>query len=105
MAIDRAVDRVARRADLLANLIRERGVRRYGLFSVTTEGKALPDGSEAASGYVVDDNDRIFFFWLDWDAEQGRVVFTDWDQVQPESTWEDDREYQEARNVAGLSEQ
>src|SRR5437764_15280610 len=67
MAVDEALDRVTRRRRILDELIQQEGIQQYGLFSVTTEGKLLPDGSESASGFVVDADDRVFYFWLDWD--------------------------------------
>jgi hypothetical protein len=86
-------------------LIRERGLRRYGLFLVSGEGRILPDGSENASGYVVDQDGRVFFFALDWDAGLRRVSFTQWEQVDAaaEADWDDDPEFQQARKAAGLA--
>jgi hypothetical protein len=103
MAVDKALDRVTRRRRILDELIRQEGIQRYGLFSVTTEGKLLPDGSESASGFVVDAEDRVFYFWLDWDDARRRIVFTTWDRVQPEADWAEDSEYRAARLAAGLS--
>jgi hypothetical protein len=83
-------------------LLREMGLRHYGLFAVTTEGKPLPDGSESASGYVLDAQGRVFSFWLDWDDDQRRIAFTEFKRVEAEPDWEDDQEFQEARQAAGL---
>lgn len=102
MAVNNPADRIARRQRVLHDLLRERGVQRYGLFMVTTEGKTLPDGSESASGYAVDEHGRVFFFWLDWDGSEQRPTFIRWRQVEPRPEWEDDEEYQEARSQAGL---
>ena len=84
-------------------LLRERDVRRYGLFGVTTEGRVLPDGSESASGFLVTDGGLVYSFWLDWDASSRRVAFTDWELVAPAPDWEEDQEYREARREAGLT--
>jgi hypothetical protein len=97
------VDRVATRRQLLDCLIREKGIDRYGLFAVTTEGKRLPDGSESASGLVIDGTGQVFSFWLDWCEERNRIALIDWEPVSPEPDWNDDEEYREAREVAGLS--
>jgi hypothetical protein len=94
---------ISRRTKLLDKLIRERGVARYGLFSLTTEGKSLPDGSESASGYLIDADNRVFFFWLDWDEKQRHITFTEWKQVELEPDWED-REYLDARSAAGIGD-
>jgi hypothetical protein len=83
-------------------LLHERGLRRYGVFGVTTEGKRLPGGSETASGFVVDRGSRVYFFWLDWDREQERPVFSEWQEVAPDPEWETDEEYRAARQAAGL---
>src|SRR6266571_2706387 len=98
-----SADRISRRRGFLDELIRKRGIQQYGLFSVTTEGKQLPDGSESASGFLIDGESRVFFFWLDWDDRLRHIVFTDWKQVKAEPEWEGDEEYQAARRAAGLS--
>lgn len=36
---------VSRRLGLVDDLLRERGIRRYGLFGLSHEGEELPDGS------------------------------------------------------------
>lgn len=87
----------------LERLIRERGLEKYGTFFVSGEGKLLPDGSESGSGYVIDDSERVFWFWLDWDCEHQALSFTQWEQVVGEETvWGDDPEYLRARKAAGL---
>jgi hypothetical protein len=87
---------------MMGDLPCRRNIRRYGLFGVTTEGKPLPDGSESASGFVVDDRGRVFSFWLGWDERQQRLAFTRWAEVRPEPDWEEDEEYRQARRAAGL---
>src|SRR5687768_9414594 len=62
--------RPTREEQALRRLIRERGLERYGLFFGTGEGSFLPDGTEAGSGYVVDERGRVFFWWTGWDAER-----------------------------------
>jgi hypothetical protein len=88
-------------AEVLHRLVRDRGLRRYGLFFVTQEGRRLPDGSEDASGYVLDESGRTFFFWLGWDAHHG-PTFTQWEQVEPEPAWMESAEYRRARDQVRL---
>ena len=59
---DAGTIRTRKPEDDLHRLIRDEGLRRYGLFFVTGEGKRLPDGWEDASGYVIDDRGRVFSF-------------------------------------------
>jgi hypothetical protein len=102
MAIEGHSGRIAQRRVLLDQLLRQKGFTRFGLFAVTTEGKSLPDGSESASGLVVDAEGNVFSFWLDWDESQRRIALTDLDPVQPGADWASDEEYQAARRTAGL---
>ena len=44
------------------DLLCRQNIRRYGLFGVTTEGRLLPDGSESASGFMIDERGRVFSF-------------------------------------------
>lgn len=92
-----------REKDDLHRLIRDQGLKRYGVFFITGEGIRLPDGSEDASGYVIDDHGRVFSFWLDWDYDRQGVTFTEWEQVEPEPEWNEDAEYRQAREAAGLA--
>lgn len=95
-------ERVERRRALVDQLIHEKGIARYGLFGVTTEGKRLPDGSESSSGFVVDSSGSVHAFWLDWDSRRERAVFVRWYDVRPDEDWGSDEEYLEARQAAGL---
>ncbi len=86
-------------------LIREKGITRYGVFGSTVEGKELPDGSESASGFVIDQDGRVWSYWIDWSDEEERPVFTDWEEINI-SGWDEshtgDPEYQDALRTAGL---
>ena len=93
-------DRASR---ILTELIREKGLRRYGLFYVTGEGEAFPDGTESASGYVVDSHGRVFFFWLGWDHGRGLPCLVQWDEADQATTDRSDPEYRQACEAAGLS--
>jgi hypothetical protein len=90
-------------AVVLHRLTRDCGLRRYGLFCVTQEGRRLPDGSEDASGYVLDESGRTFYFWLGWAPQHHSLAFTEWEQVEPDPAWPDSSEYQPARVEAGLA--
>ena len=91
------------RADL-NRLISDCGLVRFGVFHVSGDGQLLPDGSENASGYVIDDRENIFWFRLDWDGQQRCLALTEWERVtSAEAEWpEDDPEYRRARDAAGL---
>lgn len=97
-----AVRTMTRAQATLHRLIRDRGLERYGLFFGTVEGKRLPDGSENASGYVVDDRGRVYFYWLDWDDRHNEAAFTDWEEVRPEPDWSGEPEYRRACEAANL---
>jgi hypothetical protein len=91
------------RADL-SRLISDRGLVRFGIFHVSGDGQLLPDGSENASGYVIDDQEEIFWFRLDWDGKRRCLALTEWERVaNAEAEWpEHDPEYRRARDKAGL---
>ena len=86
----------------MERLVRERVGEPYGLFFVNGEGKPLPDGSEMASGYVVDAQARVHLFVVGWDDRAGAAVITRWLAVRPQHTWYRSEEYQEARRAAGF---
>jgi hypothetical protein len=102
MSVKSIAARRAHRRDLLDQLLREKQIARYGLFAVTTEGKELPDGSEAASGFVVASTGDVFSFWLDWSEQEHRVGLTDWTPVKPDPDWDNDDEYTAAKAAAGV---
>lgn len=97
-----APDRYERAVAAIHTLIAERGIGRHALFHEAGEGRAFPDGSEAMSGYVVDEQGRTYTFWTGWDAERGRATFTTWEPVELEPRMLASREYQEARAEVGL---
>src|SRR6185436_1409432 len=53
-------------------LIAERGLGRFATFYEVSEGHMHPDGTESMSGYVVVEDGREFYFWMDWDPELHR---------------------------------
>ena len=103
MAIHSAVQTDSRPVSPIERLVRERGLRRFGLFFVTGEGENLPNGDEEQSGYVVDDRGQIYSFWTGWDASRQDVVFTEWERVAEEPEWRGVGEYERARKRAGAS--
>jgi hypothetical protein len=88
---------------LLAALLAERGLTRYGLFAVTGEGKVTPDGYEETSGYALSRDGQAFFFWTGWDESAQRTTFDMWKPTELQDEWQDDEEYQAARVAAGLA--
>jgi hypothetical protein len=97
-------------ARLVNELIQQKGLALgdYALFFVSGEGTYLRDGSlveqiEEASGFVIDRHGRVFSFWLGEDQQAGRPALTQWEEVTPESFWDEVPEYQEARASLGLA--
>lgn len=97
-----APDRFERAVAAIHALIGERGIGRHALFGEVNEGTPSPDGTEAMSGHVVDEQGRVFFFWTSWDDEHHRPTFTIWREVVPEGRWRMDEEYLAARRAVGL---
>ena len=98
-----------RNTQLLHDLIQARGIPMgtYAFFFTTGEGTALPisrpgDDVEERSGFVLDKQRRVFFFWFGWDPQTQAAALTTWEQVEPEADWADDPEYQGARKRVGL---
>jgi hypothetical protein len=90
-------------AELLEALFAEQGIGRHGLFMTTGEGRVTPDGYEEMSGYVVSESGCAFFFWTGWNEHTGRSAFKVWRPAEPQPDWQDDDEYQAARQAAGLA--
>jgi hypothetical protein len=106
-----AEDRDERSMAAVHRLIAERVPGRFATFADVGEGDIgdgdipaqglFPDGTEATSGHVILEDGRVFFWWMDWDAEQGRPVLGTWVEVQDDpsdTTWE----YRRARKAVGL---
>ncbi len=94
---------------VLDPLVRERlGEHHYALFFVTGEGRYLPvqirgTRLEELSGYVLDDRDEVFRFWLGWDPQRAQPALIVWERVTPDPDWMEDAEYREARAEVGLT--
>jgi hypothetical protein len=56
---DQDLSRHNREQQDLERLIADKGLKRYGLFLVSGEGRRLPDGSEETSRYVVNQDRRV----------------------------------------------
>lgn len=102
MAIQQETKSDADHVALLAALLAERGLERYGLFAVTGEGTITPDGYEEASGYVLTHAGQAIFFWTGWDEAAHRTAFSMWQPTEPQAEWQEDEEYVAARKSAGL---
>ena len=103
MAVTAETKSDAEHMALLERLFEERGIHRYGLFLLTSEGLFTPDGYEEMSGYVVSGDLPVIFFWTGWDETARRTCFEIWQVAEPQPDWQDDTEYQAARVAAGLT--
>ncbi len=83
--------------NILRALLAEKGIRRYELFLTQQEGKQLPGGVEAISGFVLAEGGEVYGFWLDWDAGRGAYSLNPWYRVEEPSQFEGDAEYRRAR--------
>jgi len=104
-----ALHRGPRNQQVLHELIQAQGLPAgsYALFFVAGEGAALPislpgDDVEERSGYVIDRDGRVFYFWLGWDAGARAVALTTWEEAAPEPSWATVPEYQRARHKLDL---
>jgi len=91
-------------ADELHRLVRGRGLSRYAVFGVVGEGREMPNGLEEASGYVLEPDGRVHFFWTGWDANRGEATMHTWEEATPDEAWDDDDEYLAARRRLGQRE-
>ena len=103
MAIQQEIKSDAEHTALLATLLAERGLKRYGRFAVTGEGTFMPDGYEETSGYLLSSEGKAFFFWTGWDESAQRTTFEMWQPTESQTGWESSEEYHAARVAAGLA--
>jgi hypothetical protein len=103
MATNRGVRNDSLSGSSIERLVRERGLRRFGLFFVTGEGDDLPNGDEEQSGYVIDERGQAYAFWTGWDQDRQQVVFSEWEPVDAEAEWNGVSEFEQARLAAGLT--
>jgi hypothetical protein len=102
MAIQREVRQETGQEDVLTRLLHERGIDRYGLFLVSGEGRRLPGGVEATSGYVVNETGKVYFFWMDWETATNRISLTHWQEAAPDPSWLEEPEYRRALEAVGI---
>ncbi len=62
----------------------------------------MPNGEEEVSGYVMDQDGRVFFFWTGWDQDTQTEILKTWCEEQPESWWAENSDYRRAREWLGL---
>ena len=96
-----APDRFDRAIAAIHTLVGERGIGRHAVFGEVNEGTIFPDGTEAMSGNVVDEQGRVYAFWTGWDSEHQGPVFITWREVRPGGRLSADREYLQARRALG----
>ena len=104
-----ATHRGERNTQLLEALIQAKGLAAgdYAHFFHTGEGRALPiskpgDDVEEQSGYVLDRQGRVFYYWFGWDRRKKAAALTTWQQVQPQEHWLRSAEYRRALEKMGL---
>ena len=103
MAIGQDIQSDADHVELLERLITSQGVGRHGIFLLSGEGRFTPDGFEETSGYVIDSQARVFFFWTGWNEDLQRTALETWRPAEIQADWHEDEEFRAARKAAGLS--
>src|SRR4051812_34281368 len=103
MIVEREQTAATSEAALLTRLLGERIQGRHALFFTSDEGTLLPDGTEAMTGYVIDEQGAIHAFALGWDAQQGPPALTRGRCKDPEPFWDNVEESREARRAVGLA--
>src|SRR2546430_2317201 len=89
--------------DILEQLVRAQNVGRHAYFFASGEGIEMPNGAAEESGYVIDEQARIFSFWLGWDANRGEPILETWARVEVEPHWRDGPEYRRALAALNLA--
>jgi hypothetical protein len=79
----------------------------YTLFFVSGEGRALPssrpgDDIEEMSGYVLDRQGKVTFFWFGWDEAKQAPALTEWRAAEVAPHWSRSAEYRRARKRMNL---
>ena len=87
----------------IVRLLRERGIERHALFLTQREGRSLPGGLEAVSGFVLDERGYVHGFWLAWDeADQALTLAPFYLVENVDAAFADDAEYQAAHRSLDL---
>jgi hypothetical protein len=100
--IEMAIHYGARQEDVIAALIRGKGLKRFQPFFVTGEGRELPSGIEEVSGLVLDVSGVVYSFWIKWDDETRQEKFSEWEPIELEPRLFNHPEYRRARAMLGL---
>ena len=90
----------------LDTCVEARGLRpgEYAYFFVGGEGTFLPISEpgnevEESSGYVLDCEGNVYFFWFGWDTVGQAPALLVWERHEPEPFWDEDDEYRQARET------
>jgi hypothetical protein len=110
MSAEYSPRRGARQTELLHQCLRERSglaPEDYTLFFTTGEGRFLPishlgDDVEEVSGFLLDRQGRVFYFWFGWDPVHQAPSLITWEQTHAEPHWAQSAEYRRARERLGL---
>jgi hypothetical protein len=78
------------------------GLKRFAFFGTSIEGKIYPDGIEERSGFVLNEDGRIWGFWTGWDDDRQQVVIDEWWEEPVTPLLTSGREYERARRELGL---
>lgn len=100
MAADTATRTDREHMELLGRLLATRGLDRYGLYLLTSEGRFTPTGYEEMSGYVLGPDGEVRFFWTGWDDAGQADAFTVWRTAEARPDWLDDEEFRDAYAAA-----
>ncbi len=95
-----------RQSESLRKLIREQiPDRHFGIFSLTGEGRMMPNGREERSGCVIDDTGKHYQFWETWSPDLGKSIL-EWEMYEPLAVeidgWLQWSEYRLACQEAGV---
>jgi hypothetical protein len=61
------------------------------------------DEVEESSGYVLDRDGVVHFFWFGWDPARGAPILTEWEREEPQPHWKELAEYRQARERLHLA--
>ncbi len=102
-------DLANRARQLLDACVEAKGLRpgEYAYFFTTGEGIFLPisepgDEVEESSGYVLDREGNVYFFWFGWDPDRQAPALSEWERQEPEPFWDEEDEYRRAREQLNL---
>jgi len=82
--------------------IEARGLDRFALYDTCVEGRVYPNGVDEVSGFVLNEDGRIWFFWTGWDDERQVVTIRHWDEEPITPLLTSGREYDRARRELGF---